>query len=142
MQIYCPDWQYERLLGYEKEKDMEKMSKSSGVAKKLSDDLQHLFKVEKIYRRPRLSVDDVAEKLGISSNRLSTMLNQEYQKPFSDFVNAYRIVEAREILKGQDEGGKYAHYTVQAIAESGGFQECIFVLCGFQEDNWCNAGGV
>jgi AraC-like DNA-binding protein len=125
--------QYERLLGYEKRENIAKLPNSNGVTNKLSGDLQRLFEVEKIYRKPRLSVDDVAQQLGIGSDRLSIILNQEYQKPFSDFVNGYRIAEARDILKDQDAGGEYAHYTVQAIAETVGFGSASSFYSAFRQ---------
>jgi AraC-like DNA-binding protein len=96
--------------------------------------LQRLFEVEKIYRKLRLSVDDVAKELGTNSDRISKMLNQEYQKPFSDFVNAYRIAEAREILKGQERGGEYAHYTIQAVAQVVGFRSASAFYSAFRQE--------
>ena len=123
--------QYERLLGYEKKENAKRLN-LNGVAKKQSDDLLHLFEVEKIYRQQRLNVEQVAERIGISTSRLSIMLNKEFQKPFSDFVNAYRIAEAREILKEQDEGGEYAHYTIQAVAGEVGFNNATSFYSAFK----------
>jgi len=88
---------------------------------KLVSDLQLLFETEKIYRQPGLSVDDVVQKLQTNSKYLSNAINQHCQKNFTEFVNTYRVEEAIEILKEQHEGGEYAHYTIQAIAESVGF---------------------
>ena len=50
------------------------------------------------------------------------MVRQHYGKNFTGYVNTFRVEEAIEILKQQQEkGNKYANYTIQAIAEEVGF---------------------
>jgi len=114
--------QYEAYLQHKKETRKENgSSKMTCTLTKLVSDLQLLFETEKIYRQPGLSVDDVVQKLQTNSKYLSNAINQHCQKNFTEFVNTYRVEEAIEILKEQHEGGEYAHYTIQAIAESVGF---------------------
>ena len=114
--------QYETYLQHKKEARKENgSSKTTCTLTKLVSDLQHLFETEKIYRQPGLSVDDVVQKLHTNSKYLSSALNQYFHKNFTEFVNTYRVEEAIEILKEQNEGGEYAHYTIQAIAEAVGF---------------------
>ena len=71
--------------------------------------------------------------LGTNNHRLSTLLNQEYRTPFNDFVNMYRISEAREVLRAQDEGGEYANYTIQAVAEMVGFRSLSSFYAAFRQ---------
>ena len=125
--------QDELLAEYEEQECQRRISNVSGAMKKLSDDLLHLFDEEKIYRKLRLSVDEVAKMLGTNNHRLSTLLNQEYRTPFNDFVNMYRISEAREVLRAQDEGGEYANYTIQAVAEMVGFRSLSSFYAAFRQ---------
>ena len=114
--------QYETYLQHKKEARKENDSaKMSCTLTKLVEDLQHLFETEKTYRQQGLSVDDVVQKLQTNSKYLSNAINQHFHKNFTEFVNTYRVEEAIEILKDQNEGGEYAHYTIQAIAEAVGF---------------------
>ena len=114
--------QYEAYLKQKKETQKENgNSKMHCTLAKLVSDLQHLFETEKTYRQQGLSVDDVVQKLQTNSKYLSNAINRHFQKNFTEFVNTYRVEEAIEILKEQNESGEYAHYTIQAIAETVGF---------------------
>ena len=130
----CPVQQSdEPLAGDKTDESGSLLSDLNGATKKLSDNLLHLFDEEKIYRQPQLIVDDVAKKMGISNNRLSTLLNQGYKMPFPDFVNLYRIDEAKEVLLKQEESGEYACYTIQAIAEMVGFRSLSTFYAAFKQ---------
>ena len=118
--------QYETILKLKKETerqtvDLEKVVTISEMSKKLLPEIERLFKEEKIYKQPKLTVDDVAKMLNTNRNYLSTAINECYQKKFPEFVNTFRIDDAIEMLKEQGKGGKYANYTIQAIGEEVGF---------------------
>lgn len=72
---------------------------------------------ESPYLQSDLSLGQLAEQVGISSNHLSQALNQVAGKNFYEFVNEYRTREAMRRL--EDE--KYNHYKVLAIAFDSGF---------------------
>ena len=126
--------QYEQLLGYKKKENAQNTSvPNNNTSRKLLrelEHLQHLFEVEKIYRQPKLSIEEVVKKLGTNRTYLSQLFNQELRKPFSDFVNAYRVAEARELLK--DDG--YAHYTIQSISEMVGFSSLSVFYTSFKQE--------
>ena len=126
--------QYESILDYKKEEKASKIAKIDSTTKKLLDDLQHLFEVEKIYRNPKLNKNEVVEKLGTNRTYLSHLFNQELQTSFRSYVNTYRISEAIAILKEQDKGGEYAHYTIQAIAEAAGFNSLASFYSTFKDE--------
>ena len=67
-----------------------------------------------------VNIVDVANKLGSNRTYLSRVINLYHQKKISDYVNYYRIEEAKEMLKAQN-GGKYNNYTNEYIAEKVGF---------------------
>ena len=115
---------YEELLKLKKgvkpqHTDSEKTDDSE---KKLALELQQLFETEKIYRQQGLNVDDVVKRLNTNSKYLSNVISQYYGKNFTGYVNTFRVDEAIDILKQQqDTGSKYANYTIQAVAEEVGF---------------------
>ena len=115
--------QQEELIKYKKEaqprhKDVEK----TDASERLASELQQLFEEEKIYRRQGLSADEVVKRLNTNSKYLSNVLRQHFGKNFTGYVNTFRVEEAIEILKQQqNKDSKYANYTIQAIAEEVGF---------------------
>lgn len=76
-----------------------------------------LIEEEKIYRDENLSLTTVAERLNISANYLSQLINKLSDFNFTDFINRYRIEEAKKFLVHQD----FAHYTITAIGLEAGF---------------------
>ena len=90
-------------------------------SEKLASALQHLFETEKVYRQQGLSVDEVTKTLNTNSKYLSNAIKKHFQKGFVEYVNTFRVEEAIEMLKEQKKGGKYAHYSIEMIAETAGF---------------------
>ena len=126
--------QYEALAKLKKESDLEKTAKKANDAsEKLLQDLLHLFESEKIYRRQGLDLAAVTEMLNSNRSYLSYAISQSKHKNFTEFVNSYRIEEAVELIKEQDKGGKYASYTIQAIAEMVGFNSPSSFYAAFKQ---------
>lgn len=64
-----------------------------------------------------LTIQKLAEKLSIPAPHLSQTINERLGQSFSDFINSYRVEEAKRRLL--DPARK--HYSVLAIAEEVGF---------------------
>lgn len=64
----------------------------------LSEDLQLYMKTEKPYLESQLTLPQLAAQLNISSNYLSQVINEQFQKNFFDFINQYRVAEAKSLL--------------------------------------------
>ncbi len=60
--------------------------------------LDRLMTEDGLYREPGLTMVEVAERLGISPHQLSELLNRIRKQSFVNYVNGYRIVEARRLL--------------------------------------------
>ncbi|MDV6236656.1 helix-turn-helix domain-containing protein [Leptospira ellisii] len=60
--------------------------------------LRELMEEERSYRDEELRMLDLAEKLLITPHQLSRILNESYGKNFNEFVNGYRVEEAKKIL--------------------------------------------
>jgi AraC-like DNA-binding protein len=91
----------------------------------LDDDLaRHYLNVvveavvnQKMYLNPDLTISMLVEQTGVSRHRLSQVINQKLGKNFNDFVNEYRVEEAKKLLVSPE-----SHYlTNLAIAFEVGF---------------------
>jgi len=60
--------------------------------------LKEKMEIECLYKNELLSLKDLAENLEISTHQLSELLNTRYESNFSNFINNYRIGEAKKIL--------------------------------------------
>ncbi len=67
--------------------------------------LETLMEAEKLYRNPLLKLQDLASKLNILPHTLSQLLNENMDKGFSQFLNEYRINEACDIIKMNNDLG-------------------------------------
>ena len=115
--------QHEELSSYVRKKQpqaAEDTVELDAQSEELLNALDRLFEREKLYRDADLNINKAAERLDSNRDYLSKAINQHRQKNFSDYVNYYRIEEAKEILKAQNEG-KYTNYTNEYIAEIVGF---------------------
>lgn len=77
--------------------------------------LHDLIHNEKLYLKNGLRLQDLADKLGITTHQLSEVLNQHMQTNFFDLINGYRVEEAKERIKTENQ------HTLLHIAHSSGF---------------------
>lgn len=76
----------------------EKTGLSESFSLELKDKLEYMMDSEKLYLRHELRLDDIAELLDISRHHASQVINENFNLNFYDFVNAYRIEEAKAKL--------------------------------------------
>lgn len=79
--------------------------------------LLHFMETEKPYTDSDLSLQKLAEKLAIPAQHLSRVINERLHQNFVDFINTYRVDEAKRRLGDPSK----KHYSVLAIAEEVGF---------------------
>ena len=72
---------------------------------------------KKPYLENELTLAKLAEMLSVPQHHLSQILNEKLNQNFFDFVNNYRIQEAKKLLVSPDGG----LLTILAIAEEVGF---------------------
>lgn len=78
-----------------------KISKLGGLdIKKIMSEIDTALTTEKIFLESDLSLNKLALRAGVSPHQLSEILNDYYGKTFFDFINHYRVGEARHILAG------------------------------------------
>ncbi|TRX47272.1 AraC family transcriptional regulator [Fulvivirga sp. M361] len=76
-----------------------------------------LIENEEYYKNPDVSLRSLSERLHISTQSLSMIINQKSRKNFNGFINDYRIKEARRLLHDD----RHKNHTVAAIAFEVGF---------------------
>ncbi len=79
--------------------------------------LLEYFEKEKPYIDNKLTLKTLSAYLNISSNHLSQVINEQLKISFFDFVNKYRIKEAKSRICNP----KYKNLTILAIAFDSGF---------------------
>ncbi len=80
-------------------------------------ELDFLMKEAKVYRDTHLSLDSISKRLKISSNYLSQLVNRLSKKSFTDYVNGFRVEDAKSKLRDPN----FNKYTIIAIALESGF---------------------
>lgn len=70
------------------------------------------------YKQHDLKLLDLANGLNVSTHHISQVLNSVMDKTFYEFINEYRIKEARLMLKNE----KYDHLSIEGIAMEAGFK--------------------
>lgn len=74
------------------------------------------METEKPYLNPSLTIRNLAQELKMNSRDLSVLINQNLDQHFFDFVNEYRIEEAKKNLKNP---GKTAFTILEILYEVG-----------------------
>lgn len=69
-------------------------SASQSILKRLNE----LMESGKVYRESSLKLKDVANRLGLQSHHISQVINELEEKNFSDYINEYRITDAKKLL--------------------------------------------
>ena len=85
----------------------------------LIEAIQDVMENTKAFCEDDFSLEKLASLINSNSKYVSQVINETYQKNFSNFINEYRIQEACVRLM---DTAKYGNYTIQAIAESVGYK--------------------
>jgi ligand-binding sensor domain-containing protein/AraC-like DNA-binding protein len=91
--------------------------------------LTYLMEIEAVYRDSEISLQSLAEKLSITPHLLSQVLNEKLNRNFSDFINYYRIEEARKILQTPAGEGR----KVASVAFDVGFNTTVAFYNAFRK---------
>lgn len=79
--------------------------------------VKELMETEKAFKDADLTLPKLAEMLDMPTYQLSQVINEHLAKNFSDFVNQYRVNEAKQLLTDP----KFGHYKIAGIAFESGF---------------------
>jgi AraC-like DNA-binding protein len=83
----------------------------------LKDKLNYLMQYEKVYLDNELSLPQLANKMTISPQDLSYLINEAFGENFFSFINRHRIEEAKRLLLSE----KFDQLNILGIAYQAGF---------------------
>ncbi len=108
---------------------------NSGLSKELMvqlvDKLNSLMIEEKPFLDNNLNLEDLAKKLSITRYHLSQTINQYYEFGFYDYINKFRIDEAKELIR-QDR-----YCGVTDIGYQAGFNNRVSFYKAFKKFEGC-----
>ncbi len=79
--------------------------------------LNYLMDEKKLYLDAELTIEQLAEAIPCSRHHLSQALNQQLQKSFYDYINAYRVEETKTLLADPLK----TNHKIASIAYDAGF---------------------
>lgn len=86
-------------------------------SEQLQNKLLDLFDKEKVYRDANLKITSVSSRLNTNRTYISKLINHEFEVTFSEFVNRYRVQEAKDLL----ENDLQQKFSLNYISETAGF---------------------
>lgn len=103
---------------FKNDSDKYKSSKlSEEDLEKIKSGLEELMTEEKLYLNTELKLQDIAEKLSVSQHNISQTLSLKFGLNYYDYLNEFRINEAKKILSSGDA----EKFTLLHIAHECGF---------------------
>lgn len=92
--------------------------------------LTDLMETKRLYLQPDLSVATLAMELGTNRTYLSNLINQYLHTTFTNYVNAYRVQYAKNLLLKTDD-------TIEEIFQAAGFQSRTTFWRAFAQVEGC-----
>ncbi|MGK0307467.1 MAG: AraC-like DNA-binding protein [Urechidicola sp.] len=83
----------------------------------LFNEISKLIVDEKLYLESDLSLSKLSELIGQSAQKTSSVINQYAKRNFNDFINYYRIQDAKKMLSDAEN----EKFTISSIAFDAGF---------------------
>lgn len=93
----------------------------------IEEKINILFETKKIYTNPDLTLSILAKELNVRPQLLSQFINDNLNKSFTQFINEYRIEEAKRLLK---EG---TQFKIDAIGFESGFNSSSTFYSSFKK---------
>ena len=110
-------------------KSKEQDGQANEVLKSIQSQLNNFCKEEKPFLDNRLSLNSLANTLGVPSYKLSQAINRCEGKSFIDYINCKRIEEAKSLLTYRS----YNHYSIEGIAWEVGFNSKVSFISAFKK---------
>lgn len=93
--------------------DPNDLERLQSIAKRLETAMER----DKLYKNPELSLNSLAEQVGIKPYLISRSLSEISNKRFNDFINEYRVKEVQLLLQDSNN----SKYTLLSLAMDAGF---------------------
>ncbi|MEM6737155.1 MAG: helix-turn-helix domain-containing protein [Bacteroidota bacterium] len=116
--IFLPDFMvdYANPIGQKTEPTPDYLTPTERVS--FTQKLEKVMEENQPYLNEDLTLTQLAGEVGLSSKKLSLLLNHHLMTSFYDFINHYRIEE----VKGKMKNEKYEKYSLLGLAHLSGFK--------------------
>jgi AraC-like DNA-binding protein len=91
--------------------------------------LQQLMKMEKPYIERDITLPILAEKMALTTHELSQIINERLNKNFFEFINSYRIEEAKTMMADR----RFDHLSIAGLAYDAGFNSISAFNAAFKK---------
>lgn len=91
--------------------------------------IENVMTDQQLFINPKLSITEVADRVGVHSRIISQTINQQINQNFYDYINGHRVKYLMEKLKQPDS----KQYTLQALMEESGFQSPSVAYTAFKK---------
>lgn len=91
----------------------------AGTQKKILQNVLIQFDEKKIYLNSQLNIMDIVQAVGTNRTYISSIINQQFNQNFCNFVNGYRVEEVKRVLVDNPD------LSFEHLAESCGFGSVI-----------------
>lgn len=98
-------------------------------SEQLKKEVVELFENEKIHRDPHLKITHICNRLKTNRTYISKLINNEFNTTFSEFVNSYRIQEAKTLLSQNP----HHKFSLNHVSEAAGFGSLSSFIRIFKE---------
>ena len=115
--IFLPDFLTAHTLDIPRYKNAKHPTVSLEEVKTIEERLGIIITSEKPYLQQELTLNILAELIGVPDKKLSSYLNHSLNTSFYDYVNKCRVEEVKEKLQSEE----YQKYSLLGLAFSAGF---------------------
>lgn len=70
---------------------------------KYTQKLDFLMENQKVYLNQEIRLNNIADEIGMKRHHLSQLINQYYKQSFFDYINKYRVLEAKKAIANDPE---------------------------------------
>jgi len=116
-EIFSGELKGEKLYVQSDKKKYEKSALSLEQAETILQRLQSFMKSSKPYVNPTLTLPALSKDMNISPHHLSQVINERLNKNFFEFINDFRVEEAKRLLKNPQK----RNLTLASIGFEAGF---------------------
>ena len=95
----------------------------------LFSQITKLIATNKLYLKSNISLSNISRNIGHNTQKTSSVINQYAQQNFNDFINHYRIEEAKRMLVADEN----KNFTISSIAFDVGFSSLSTFNAAFKK---------
>jgi AraC-like DNA-binding protein len=129
-EIFTGQMQNDEPASQLEKKKYEKSSLTPEKSRQYLQRLQEYMQLEKPHLDRTITLQTLAEKLAFTTHELSQLINEQLNKNFFEFINMYRIDEAKAKIKDE----QFNHLTIAAIGYESGFNSVSAFNAAFKKN--------